>query len=223
MIEHYIEGIGRVEYHTEDKDQADKVFRKHIVDILNAKDKQLLDMENKLKEKDEQYIILWKWAFQEIKKRDEEITEWIAVRDDKNKVINNQTDKIKKLEKQNDEYSDSLIQVLSENESLTTRCTDLKNANEQLMELKTKEIGEALSDGFNNFTVAVRNKLDKETILEYVRTHNDDKLKLLEGMRETLEDINDYLLKKGDITNAGSDKILDYIDCKIEQQKSILA
>ena len=101
------------------------------------------------------------------------------------------------------------------------RIAKLEEANNQLIELKAKEMGEALSDAFNNFTVAVRNKMDKETILEYVRTHNQDKIKMLDGIKETLEDITDYLLKKGDITWAGSDKILDYIDCKIEQAKGI--
>ena len=95
----------------------------------------------------------------------------------------------------------------------------LEETNKKLLDLKAKEMGEALSDAFNNFTVAIRNKLDKETILEYLRTHNKDKIKMLVDIKESLEDINDYLLKKGDITNAGSDKILDYIDCKIEQQK----
>ena len=126
---------------------------------------------------------------------------------------------IEKLEKQNNDYADSLTKVLSENESLATRYTELEATNKKLMELKAKEMGEALSDAFNNFTVAVRNKLDKETIVKYIQTHNDDKIKLLEGIKESLEDINNYLLKKGDITWAGSDKILDFIDCKIEQQK----
>ena len=126
---------------------------------------------------------------------------------------------IEKLEKQNNDYANSLTKVLSENESLVTRYTELEATNKKLMELKAKEMGEALSDAFNNFTVAIRNKLDKETILEYLRTHNQDKLKMLEGIKESIEDINNYLLKKGDITWAGSDKILDFIDCKIEQQK----
>ena len=162
---------------------------------------------------------------------------------------------IEKLEKQNDEYADSLTKMLSENETLVTKLNEstniinqqteeltklrelqdkypyhyseeymadykrLKETNQRLIELKAKEMGGALSDAFNNFTVAIRNKLDKETILEYLRTHNQDKLKMLEDIKETLEDINDHLMKKGDITERGSDKILDYIDCKIEQQK----
>ena len=93
----------------------------------------------------------------------------------------------------------------------------LKSENIMLKNLKAKELGDALSTVFEELTDMFREKLNATDIMNIARSCNQDQLHLLETIKETLENINDYLIKNGDITDRGSDKILDYIDSKIEE------
>ena len=63
-----------------------------MIDCLIESKQQIADLEAKLAEKERDFDLL-------MLSKNEEINEWIAVRDDKNKVIDRQTDKIQELKK----------------------------------------------------------------------------------------------------------------------------
>ncbi len=64
-----------------------------ICDYMNENFDKITDLEAKLAEKERDFDLL-------MLSKNEEINEWIAVRDDKNKVIDRQTDKINELKQQ---------------------------------------------------------------------------------------------------------------------------
>ena len=74
--------------------ETNEIFRLYqICEILNQQDAKITDLEAKLAEEERDFNLL-------MLSKNEEINEWIAVRDDKNKIIDRQTDKIKELKQQ---------------------------------------------------------------------------------------------------------------------------
>lgn len=97
----------------------------------------------------------------------------------------------------------------------------LKSENIMLKNLNAKELGAALSTVFEELTDAIREKMNSTDLMDIARSYNQDQLHLLDNIRDTLEDILEHALKHGDVTWRCNDKILDYIDSKIEELKGI--
>ena len=174
-----------------------------MIDYLIESKQQIFDLEAKLAAKERDFALL-------MLSKNEEINEWIAVRDDKNKVINRQTEKINQLKQQlaeKEKENNELIFIIEEIEQFAWE--QLNNENFD----KYKAYDEMLT------------KIKQLTKNSPYENHQQDKISFciekLQEAKRLLEEKYTYDVGESDFAVIYEDAIDEIIDNQIKQLKEM--